>query len=311
MPRIKYVDKKFRQSSLSLIEKINFIINDYSNRGYSLTLRQLYYQLVAANIIPNNDKSYKSIGNLINDARLAGLIDWYAIVDRTRNLMGRYSYGSPAQLINSNISSYHLDYWKGQESRVEVWVEKDALKEIIGQACYPLDIDYFSCRGYTSQSEMWVAAERLKANLKLHERVVILHFGDHDPSGIDMSRDIQERLELFGVNGLEFHRMALNMDQVEEFNPPPNPAKISDSRFDSYIQKFGGTCWELDALDPEVITKIIKDKVMLYRDESIYQQIKQEEKEGVEKLKLLATNWHLISPNLDKIIENYEDELYD
>lgn len=89
MPKIQYKEINFRGKSLELINLVNQVINEYKNQGYELTLRQTYYQLVARGYIPNNERSYKNIGNLINDGRLAGLIDWYSIVDRTRNLRGR------------------------------------------------------------------------------------------------------------------------------------------------------------------------------------------------------------------------------
>lgn len=81
------------------------------------------------------------------------------------------------------------------------------------------------------------------------ERRVILHLGDHDPSGIDMTRDISDRLELFGAD-VEVKRIALNWDQIDEFTPPPNPAKLSDSRAGAYIAEYGDESWELDALEP-------------------------------------------------------------
>lgn len=89
MPKIQYKEINFRGKSLELINLVNQVINEYKNQGYELTLRQTYYQLVARGYIPNNERSYKNIGNLINDGRLAGLIDWYSIVDRTRNLRGK------------------------------------------------------------------------------------------------------------------------------------------------------------------------------------------------------------------------------
>ena len=86
MPKIEYVPKNFSADRLQMIEKVNGVVAEYQKQGYSLTLRQVYYQMVARDIIPNNMRSYKNLGNLINDARLAGLIDWLAIEDRTRNL---------------------------------------------------------------------------------------------------------------------------------------------------------------------------------------------------------------------------------
>lgn len=86
MPKIQYKEIKFQQKSLDLIELVNQVVEEYQAQGYELTLRQAYYQLVARGYIPNNERSYKNIGSLINDGRLAGLIDWYSITDRTRNL---------------------------------------------------------------------------------------------------------------------------------------------------------------------------------------------------------------------------------
>lgn len=239
MPKIEYVAKNFRDDSLALIEKINAVIDDYRAQGFSLTLRQVYYQMVARAIIPNNERSYKNLGSLINDARLAGLIDWTAIEDRTRNLRGNSHWNAPSDVIDSAAYSYHVDHWAGQGNYVEVWVEKDALVGIVGQICQRLDVNYFSCRGYVSQSEMWEAARRLYHRSREGKNIVLLHLGDHDPSGRDMSRDILERIKMFGTDDLEFHRLALNMDQIDRYNPPPNPTKLTDSRATGYTDERG------------------------------------------------------------------------
>lgn len=199
MPKIQYKEIAFRQKSLDLIELINGVIDEYSRQGYELTLRQAYYQLVARGYIENNERSYKNIGNLINDGRLAGLIDWNSITDRTRNLRYKSHWDKPQDVIYTAKYAYLLDKWEGQPNYVEVWVEKDALVDIVGQACEPIDTPYFSCRGYTSQSEMWTAAQRFICQKNRDSRYII-HLGDHDPSGIDMTRDIQERLEMFGAD---------------------------------------------------------------------------------------------------------------
>ena len=298
MPKICYQDKNFRADKLSLIDKINSIIDDYTEQGYSLTLRQTYYQLVARGIIPNNERSYKNTGNLINDARLAGLIDWNAIVDRTRNLKQLPHWDSPQQIIESACHQYRKNMWENQEYYIEVWVEKEALSDVVGQACNEYDVPFFSCRGYVSQSEMWSAAQRFIRYQYEGKYCVLLHLGDHDPSGIDMSRDIEERLALFGVDmdAFLFKRIALNMEQIEEFSPPPNPAKLTDSRCGSYISKYGAESWELDALEPRVITQLIHDHVTIYLDEYKYKKVK----EQVEKEKEVMIN-----------ISNDWEELYD
>lgn len=290
MPKIQYREINFRKSSLDLIKLINGVVSEYSNQGYELTLRQAYYQLVARGYIPNNERSYKNIGNLINDGRLAGLIDWNSITDRTRYIRGNSHWERPEEVIASARYSYLLDKWKGQPNYVEVWVEKDALIDIVSQACRPIDTPHFSCRGYTSQSEMWSAAQRFIRQQHREQRIII-HLGDHDPSGIDMTRDIQDRLNMFGAD-VYVKRVALTMDQVDTYNPPPNPAKITDSRCDKYIQEYGEESWELDALEPQMLTQLIRDEVTAYRDDDLYQQICDREKQEKAELRMVEDNYH-------------------
>lgn len=265
VPKICYETKRFSQSSLALITKAVEILEDYAARGYDLTLRQLYYQFVARDIIPNKDTEYKRLGSIINDARMAGLIDWDHIEDRTRNLAQMSSWESPASIMESVVRQYRENPWLHQTNYVEVWVEKEALAGVVQVACDPLMVPYFSCRGYTSQSEMWGAAMRLVEKLKEGKDITILHLGDHDPSGIDMTRDIEDRLRLFirrhtYRGSLDINRIALNMSQIDEHNPPPNPAKTTDSRFTSYQDQYGEDSWELDSLDPDLLVALIAEK---------------------------------------------------
>lgn len=291
MPKIQYKEIAFRQKSLDLINLINGVVTEYSKQGYELTLRQVYYQLVARGYIENNERSYKNIGNLINDGRLAGLIDWNSITDRTRNLRHNSHWDRPQDVIYSAKYSYLLNKWEGQPNYVEVWVEKDALVDIVGRACQPIDTPYFSCRGYTSQSEMWTAARRfLRQNQR--EGRYIIHLGDHDPSGIDMTRDIQERLEMFGAD-VFVKRVALTMNQVKTYNPPPNPAKITDSRCGKYIDQYGEESWELDALEPQMLVNLIRNEVTALRDDALYQAICEREAQEKEELQLLVDNYDM------------------
>lgn len=290
MPKIQYKEINFRGKSLELIGLINQVVDEYSSQGYELTLRQTYYQLVARGYIPNNECSYKNIGNLINDGRLAGLIDWHSITDRTRNLRRNSHWTTPSSVIESAMYSYMLDKWEGQPNYVEVWVEKDALVDIVGQACGGIDTPFFSCRGYTSQSEMWAAAQRFIRQNRIRDNCFIIHLGDHDPSGIDMTRDIQERLWMFGAD-VEVKRVALTMEQVQTYNPPPNPAKITDSRCGKYMEEFGDESWELDALEPQMMTRLIRDEVTALRDDDIYQAVCDREAKEKEELRMISRRY--------------------
>lgn len=289
MPTIRYKDIRFKDKSLHLIQLVNEVISEYSAQGYELTLRQVYYQLVARGHILNNERSYKNLGNLINDGRLAGLIDWFAIIDRTRNLRGNSHWETPESVIESAKYSYMLDRWKDQPNYVEVWVEKDALIGIVSQICKKLDVPHFSCRGYTSQSEMWSAAQRFIRQNHRESRTII-HLGDHDPSGIDMTRDIQERLEMFGAD-VEVKRVALTMEQIDLYAPPPNPTKVTDARSSGYIERFGHECWELDALEPKVITDLIRNEVTALADFDLFLEVENQEQTDKNHIQQICDNY--------------------
>ena len=293
MPRIKYVDVNFRESTLARIQQANEIIEEYREQGFDLTLRQLYYQFVARDLIPNREREYKKLGSIVNDARLAGMIDWNSISDRTRSLRKESHWEDPSGIIKDAASQFALDKWKRQPNRVEVWIEKDALVGILESICPSLDVPFFSCRGYTSQSEMWRAAGRLLSYGE-NQRVVILHLGDHDPSGIDMSRDIEDRLSVFGAwkPGDEFRRIALNMNQIEEFSPPPNPAKVTDSRFESYVRLYGPESWELDSLEPTYLAELVTREIEMERSSVIWEDDVDREEAHKKELKLASRKWN-------------------
>lgn len=330
MPKLIYKDWKPGPTALSIVSQAETICADYQAQGYDLTLRQLYYQFVSRGLIPNNQAEYNRLGETISKARLAGLLDWDYIVDRTRNLAGLSHWETPGGVIRSARHSYNVDRWKGQPNRVEVWVEKEALAGIVGQAATVYDCDYFSCRGYVSQSEQWGAGQRLLGYTRKGQAVTILHLGDHDPSGIDMTRDIRERLELFmmtdwyrsrretlSTNGgaiwddmtahcggrapLTVKRIALNRDQVDEYDPPPNPAKITDSRAKAYIAEHGDESWELDALEPSVLTALIQDEIAaLIEDQDAWDDRKAYQERGRDLLTQAADRWDDVADYLER-----------
>jgi hypothetical protein len=316
-----------------VIDRANAICEDYVAQGYDLTLRQLFYRFVAGAHIPNTQQSYNRLGSIINKARLAGLLDWDYIVDRTRNLQHVSHWNSPADIIRSAARGFAIDKWTDQPTRIEVWVEKEALAGVIGRTADSNDVAWFSCRGYVSQSELWGAAQRLGAYLEAGQSVIVLHLGDHDPSGIDMTRDISDRLKMFLTqdwvnNGhevprnekgtfytkdiiahmsshvgdvyppFEIRRIALNMDQINEYQPPPNPTKITDSRATGYIATHGYESWELDALDPSVLDDLIQDEINATVVPSLYEERKAEEATHRALLNKASLHWSRLAEEL-------------
>lgn len=295
MPLIRYETTKFRGDTLAVIVAANAIIEEYDAQGYNLTLRQLYYQFVARDLIPNTQQSYKRLGDIVSKARRAGLIDWNAIVDRTRNLQSLSQWHGPSDILNAVAQQFRQDRWAEQPFYVEVWFEKDALMGVFERVAHRLRLPFFSCRGYTSDSEVWSAAQRLRSHVA--QRVVILHFGDHDPSGIDMTRDIRDRLSLFGAR-VDVRRLALTMDQIERYTPPPNPAKETDSRFADYQSKYGDESWELDAMAPDVLAALVEDEIRDLVDTDAWEAHVEGEQQERERLSAIADHYPKIIKTL-------------
>jgi hypothetical protein len=305
MPKIAYLGRSFRSDSLTKIETANEIIAEYEALGMTLTLRQLYYQFVARDIIPNNQKEYGKLGNLLNKARLAGWVDWNALEDRTRFIRSVSHWSSPESIIQSAASAFRMDKWRTQNYHIEVLIEKDALVGVIETICTNLDVTYASCRGYMSQSMMWQMAMRLKNHALDGKQLLVIHLGDHDPSGIQMSEDIEDRLRLFlgkRRNQLTMNRIALNWEQIELYNPPPNPAKMTDPRSKSYIEEHGSESWELDALNPITIAGLIEEAVLSVRDQGLWDFAVQEESDERETLKTISDHYEDIRAFVE---ENY------
>jgi hypothetical protein len=311
MPKIAYEVVGMKDATLAVIVQANQIIDEYAALGYTLTLRQLYYQFVSRDYIPNTAREYNRLGNIVSKGRRAGLIDWSAIVDRTRNLQDLSKWESPADIVQAVAEQFRFDRWLTQPTYIEVWFEKDALMGVFERVAHKWRLPFFSCRGYTSDSEIWGAAQRLRhvsvgtkpkgvGRINPGRDILILHFGDHDPSGIDMTRDIRDRLVLFGARSVEVRRLALNMPQIDRYKPPPNPAKETDSRFNDYQFKYGDESWELDALDPTVLADLVEREVMKELDVDAWNSVLRAEQEARTELGLVSDAYTTVAQDLRK-----------
>lgn len=340
----------------NIILQIRRIVSSYSSQGYILTLRQLHYQFVSKDMkYVNHQTAYKKLGSILDDCRYAGLIDWGAIEDRGRVPFLPYWVNGVDHALQDTIDQYRVDRQKGQENHIEVWTEKDALSGIFRRSTVKYHVRLVVNKGYTSSSAAYGAYKRFATEILNGRRVVILYFGDHDPSGLDMIRDIKERLLTFLSQGtqlsddtfmnkvnewwdeyeytfydmchagylsdkdvdalraqdddrkykkawvafdagkmrwyLEEHDIfqvipiGLTMEQIKQYNLPPNPTKMTDTRSDGYIKQFGRTCWEVDALDARVLTEIIEENIQEHLNIDQFNEMIEVEKSDIETLK--------------------------
>lgn len=279
----------------TVVNHIREIVTEYARQGYPLTLRQLHYQLFVKNWIVNHDTAYKKLGTILDDYRYAGIIDWNAIEDRGRVPYIPYSVKDVTHALEDTIDQYRLNRQSGQRNNVELWTEKDALSGILRRVTQEYHVQLVVNKGYTSSSAAYRAYQRiLQHHFDTGGITTILYLGDHDPSGLDMIRDIRGRLtfmlekgeaSLIGDDVLRVIPIGLSMSQIKQYNLPPNPTKLTDSRAEGYIKLYGKTCWEVDALRPQVLTQIVEDNITDQIDTNLYEDVLEQEKTGIEELR--------------------------
>lgn len=292
----KYDDGTVRYWDTNKEDVVNHIVqvvNEYARDGYILTLRQLHYQLVGKNWIINHDTAYKKLGNILDDCRYSGVIDWNAIEDRGRVPFIPYSVRDVNHALQDTIDQYRLDRQDNQKNHVELWTEKDALSGILRRTTVKYHIRLVVNKGYTSSSAIYNAYQRILDNYHNGRFTTILYFGDHDPSGIDMIRDIRDRLTLMLEKGeyelqaddvMQVIPIGLTMTQIKKFKLPPNPTKLTDSRSEKYIRIYGKTCWEVDALKPQTLTDIVETNILAQIDMELYDEMLERENDGIKEL---------------------------
>jgi hypothetical protein len=248
-----------------------------------MTLRQVYYRLVATQVVENSKSSYQAVGRAIVQARKSGEIAWEWIEDRLRQPRNNRGFDNAEHYLRYKLDfgGYNRDPWIGRtDSKIELWVEKDALSGIFEQYAARYYLTLNVGRGYDGWSSIYNAALRYDD----WGEVTILYFGDFDPSGEDMVRSLEERLTELGALHVDIRKCALNLEDVTFYNLPPDFAKKTDSRARGFIRKFGDMAVELDALPPAVLRARIQEEIENHVDINLFQQQKTIESEERERL---------------------------
>lgn len=306
-----FISKRFNTKSQKLLTKIIQITEDYAADNLDLSLRQLFYVLTDLHLIPKTVKGYKNLGNLITDARLTGLIDWDVIRDRSRTALHSSHCDDITKVVNDMKWGFKVDMWQRQAHYIEVFVEKQSLEGVLEPVCYDMDVTFTSNKGYSSSSAVYDASKRYLAAAELGKKLHIIYLGDHDPSGIDMSRDIDDRFnrfmstvqegfvhtddELNSIDPRPYHlnRLALNMDQVRKLHLQSSPSKPKDLRLKSYVQRFKTKkCWELAAIEPRKMAKLVKDSISSLIDFKIWDEDKAREDKARAELQQFSDDYN-------------------
>jgi hypothetical protein len=273
----------------AMIDQANAILEEYAKQGFTLTLRQLFYQFVARQLVANDDREYGRLGRTMTDARRGGRVDWDYIEDRTREIETFAFWEGPADIVAAAADGYRENLWLGQKYRPEVFIEKTAFIGVIEPACRRWRVPHMALRGYNSHSELYAAGKRFWADHENGLRPIVFHLGDHDPSGLDMTRSLREELSLYARYPVRVDRIGLNLEQIHSLDLPPNPAKETDKRYAEYVRATRcSESWELDALSPSIIDGLVDKAVCELIDFDVWREAAQREEQGRERLQRAA-----------------------
>lgn len=240
-----------------------------------MTVRQVFYQLVSWQVIKNTQSMYNQVSTLLVEMRQTGLIPWEWIEDRTRAPRQVSMWNGLPDFAETAYNAYRRNVWDDQDTLIEVWLEKDALSGILSQITNEYRVTLNVGRGYDGWSSIHEAGVRY---IEWGKPVVILYFGDFDPSGVDMVRSLEERIRFFGASP-EMIRCALTREDIDDFSLPPNPTKITDSRRKAFVDEYGDIAVELDALPVNVLRARVRHAIEARIDLDAIERIKKQETE--------------------------------
>jgi hypothetical protein len=276
---------KYRTKTLKIIGLVQSLI--IKHKGRKLTLRQIFYQLVAKKIIPNTVRAYKNLSYLIAKARKNGDLPFDVITNHTRFMIKENSWPDYKDFTKKIEKIYHKSKLAKQKNHIEVWIEKDSLREWFEPITKEFDIPLIICRGYPSVTTLYEASKRFK---EIQKPIHILYFGDFDPSGEDIFRTIKERLvKDFKINPKKLHikKIALTLKDVKQYKLPPSPTKATDSRSGKFVKKYGNFAVELEALPVRVLEQKIKRSIENLLDLKQFQKDLKKEKQEAKQLRKL------------------------
>lgn len=263
-----------------IIDHADSILAEYPS---GLTVRQLYYRLVTIGMV-NDMNHYKRVVTAMTKARWDGTVDMDAFIDRERSMYGETE--DDEKILDDEIETgktqvkawmqaYHLNRWSNQENYVEVWIEKKALQGVFETPCMLKSVGLAPCKGYPSITFLHEASERFEDAEDNDKKVIILYFGDYDPSGEDIPRSVEDNLRRMGID-VEVKRLALTPEQIEEMGLPGVPPKSTDTRTRNWS---GGSVVELDAVEPKTLEQMCRDAIEEHFDKDAYAELKVKEED--------------------------------
>jgi hypothetical protein len=264
-----------------MAELLSTVVAITDSEESAITIRHLFYRLVGLGKIEKTERAYKSVCGHLSHWRKSGAVPWYAFSDSTRWHIRPPMFGGIADALRRTKETYRRDLWATQPYYVEVWVEKDAIAGLIDDVTREFCVPLFVCRGFASLSSLYNASMTFKNVQEQGKTVILYHLGDYDPSGHAAADAIEKTFEDDFDVAVNFERIAILPEHIEEFDLPTRPTKESDSRSRNWT---GSECVELDSMPPAKLRELVEDAITSHIDRHEWNQIKRIEREEQETL---------------------------
>ena len=261
------------------------LILDWARQHRPVTVRQIFYRLSTLEAVDKSERGYKAVGRLCTQMRLDGEIPFSYFADNTRWMRRPRTYNTIEEALELTAQTYRKSLWQNQTAAAEIWLEKEALAGVIYPVTSLWDVPLMVVKGYPSVTFLHTAASQMKNDYFHHNRITkIFYLGDRDPSGLDIFRNITERIPEFAQNTpIVFSHVAVTLAQVRRWQLPSRPTKKSDSR----AKDFEGESVELDAILPSDLRQLVTDCIEKVIDSAQLEQlraIEKMEKESVPEI---------------------------
>lgn len=254
------VNPKTTRRTQAEITRLKQIMYEMIKHWKPMTVRQVFYQMSVRGHVSKLESGYKAVQRMLTQMRKSDELPYHWIADNTRWMRKPQTYGGLSEMLEAQTRLYRRSLWDMQDAYVEIWLEKEALAGVLVQVTEKWDVPLMVTRGYPSLSFVFSAAQNIADQTKPAH---LYYFGDHDPSGVDIDRKLEEQLrEMAPFSKIHFRRVAVTEQQILEMQLPTRPTKKTDSR----AKNFEGDSVEVDAIAPDVLRDICRQCIEQHVD---------------------------------------------
>lgn len=275
---------KNKRRTKAELETLDAALYELVNEHKPCTVRQIYYRAVVGYLCPKDDSGYNLVQRRLLKLRRGGVLPYGWITDNARSIYGHTRYTDLTEFAQYAASLYRRDFWNSQDVNVEIWCESDSIagtihNAVVNEWCLDLHV----ARGFSSETYLFNAGQSIKNSGK---KTYIYTLSDFDPSGISLADDIDKKLHKFcGDVEIEVSRIALDLQQILEWQLPTHDLKKTDRRAKAFIESYADFACELEAIPPQTLRELVGARIASHADTYEFRRlemIEQQERESIE-----------------------------